>query len=316
MSEGVITIVEPKNVLGMLGLTLMLITLFFKVGAAPFHFWVPDVYQGAPSSTVVFAGAVVKFSAFIGILRVIEGVKVIYTNVVEPIIILSIVIGVLSALVQKEIKRIIAYSSVSHSGFIALFLLGIGNTQFRDFFIFYLATYGLSLAGAFAVLAFFAKTLVYLSDVSGFSRIHRFFSLCFAVFMLSFAGLPLFSGFMGKYFAFLTALSVGKVFLVVLAGIGSLISLYFYFLPLVRFFIGEEGGGESVGGSATSGGGNNTGEKHAYGLVGREVAGHPAEFFVNPFVAGIVFIIALSVIFFGISPDTFFTLMSKIPLSF
>ena len=307
MSEGVIAIKEPKNVLGMLGITLMFITLFFKVGASPFHFWVPDVYQGAPSSTVVFAGAVVKFSAFIAILRVIDGVKVIYANIVEPIIILSIVIGVLSALVQKEIKRIIAYSSVSHSGFIALFLLGIGNTEFRDFFIFYLATYGLSLAGAFAVLAFFGKTLVYLRDVSGFSRIHRFFSLCFAVFMLSFAGLPLFSGFMGKYFAFLTALSVGKVFLVVLAGIGSLISLYFYFLPLVKFFIGEEGN--------VSAGSIGRGE-HSYGLVGKEVAGQHTEFFVNPFIAGIVFLIAISVIFFGIAPNTFFTLMSKIPLSF
>jgi NADH-quinone oxidoreductase subunit N len=285
-SSGSIAIAEPQGILGLLGLYLILFDLFFKAGAAPFHFWVPDVYQGAPSSTVVFAGSVVKFSSFLAIMRIFDLTKQIQTPLLEIVVILSVIIGIFSALVQKELKRLIAYSSISHAGFISLILFGIGNEEFKNFFIFYLATYSIAFAGAFSILSLFKNTLVNVEDISGFSRAHRFFAAMLTIFFVSFAGLPPLAGFQGKYFAFITALSAGEILLVVISAAASIASLYFYFLPLTKSFIEEP--------------------KTKLGF----------EFSINPAVGLIVLLLSAITIYFGIRPYDFIILLEGIPLSF
>jgi NADH-quinone oxidoreductase subunit N len=285
-SSGSIAIAEPQGILGLLGLYLILFDLFFKAGAAPFHFWVPDVYQGAPSSTVVFAGSVVKFSSFLAIMRIFDLTKQIQTPLLEIVVILSVIIGIFSALVQKELKRLIAYSSISHAGFISLILFGIGNEEFKNFFIFYLATYSIAFAGAFSILSLFKNTLVNVEDISGFSRAHRFFAAMLTIFFISFAGLPPLAGFQGKYFAFITALSAGEISVVLISAAASIASLYFYFLPLTKSFIEEP--------------------KTKLGF----------EFSINPAVGLIVLLLSAITIYFGIRPHDFIILLEGIPLSF
>ncbi|GBD03143.1 NADH-quinone oxidoreductase subunit 14 [bacterium HR19] len=283
ISNETIFISNPKTILGILGVYLVLFDLFFKSGSAPFHFWVPDVYQGAPSSTVVFAGSVVKFASFLAIMRIFDFTGQNYQHLLEIIVVLSVIIGSFGGLVQKELKRLLAYSSIAHSGFISLLLFGTGNKDFKEFLLFYLATYGISFAGAFSVISLFKNTLLYLEDIRGFSSSHRFFSLLLSVFLLTFTGLPLLSGFPSKYFAFFTALSSKEFIPVIISAIGSLISLYFYFIPLVRTFM--------------------------------ESAENKIYFNINTFIGLILMILAFLSFVFGVYPDLFFIMIQKIPLS-
>ncbi len=283
MSEETISIQNPQTLLGIIGIVFVLFSLLFKAGAAPFHFWVPDVYQGAPSSTVSFAGSVVKFSSFVAILRISEITEGTLSFLISAIVILSVAIGALSALVQKEIKRLIAYSSISHSGFIALFILALGNHNFREYFMFYLTTYGIATVGIFGILSMFKNTLVELQDICGFARVHRFFGMLISIFLIYFSGIPATAGFIAKYLAFYSALSAGEIIPVIVAGIGSLISLYFYFLPPVRMFMDE---------------------------IKREVG-----FSVNPVIGIISLLIAIFLILSGFFPNLFFTAFRAIPLS-
>ncbi|MCX7734563.1 MAG: NADH-quinone oxidoreductase subunit N [bacterium] len=295
MSEEVIRVAEPKGILGVFGIYLIIFSLLFKGGTAPFHFWVPDVYQGAPASVVSFAGSVVKFSSFVAALRVIDITKIEFFVPLEALAIISIVVGILGALVQKEIKRLVAYSSISHSGFIIFFLFSSGNADVKNYLLFYLATYGIATAGIFGLISLFKKNLVYLEDFVGLSRKHRYISLLIGIFILSFAGIPMTAGFFAKYMSFLSAFYTERILAVVFGAIGSIASLYFYFQPMSRSFM------ESVENTSSQVTASQEGEDKVY---------------ISPFVLFLISVLALILIVLGFIPGLFFRLIGGIPLSF
>lgn len=297
ISEGSILINEPKGILGILGLYLVVFSLMFKGGTAPFHFWVPDVYQGAPSSVVTFAGAVVKFSSFLTIARVLEITKVELHRLFEVISILSIAVGVLGALTQKEIKRIVAYSSISHSGFILFFLFLIGDENVKRYLIFYLASYGMTIIGIFGILSLFKKNLIYLDDIVGFSKVHRPISILISIFLISSAGIPLTAGFFAKYLSFLSAIQAQRISPIIFGALGSIASLYFYFQPISKSFMEERNTGEN--------------EKPLNELQDQQV-----EVSKNTLVLFLILVLALSLILFGVFPGALINLIEGIPLSF
>lgn len=285
MSEGTLKVAEPKGILGLFGVYLIIFALLFKGGTAPFHFWVPDVYQGAPSSAITFAGPVVKFSSFIALLRVVDITKIEFSGPFQILAIISIIVGILGAIPQKEIKRLIAYSSISHSGFLIFFFFSIGNIEVKRYFVFYLATYGLATAGIFGVFSLFENKLVYLDKIIGFSTTHRFISFLLAVFLISFAGIPLTAGFFAKYLSFISALHTQKIIPVLFGAVGSIASIYFYFQPVSKAFMeGEAEKGERIS--------------------------------INPFSVFLISVLALALVFFGVFPELFFRLIEGIPLSF
>ncbi|WP_038055948.1 NADH-quinone oxidoreductase subunit N [Thermus amyloliquefaciens] len=204
-----------------LALGLLLVGLGFKVALAPFHFWTPDVYQGSPTPVVLFMATGVKAAAFAALLRVAApGVP----EALGLLIALSVVLGNLAALGQKEAKRLLAYSSIAHAGYMALALY-TGNAQALGF---YLLTYVLATGLAFAVLSEISPDQVPLERIKGLFHQDPLLGLGLFVSSLSLLGLPPLAGFWGKYLVFSEAAKAGQWGLLVLALLTSAVSAYYY----------------------------------------------------------------------------------------
>lgn len=216
-----------------LALGLLLVGLGFKVALAPFHFWTPDVYQGSPTPVVLFMATGVKAAAFAALLRVAApGVP----EALTLLIALSVVLGNLAALAQKEAKRLLAYSSIAHAGYMALALY-TGNAQALGF---YLLTYVLATGLAFAVLSEVSADRVPLESLRGLFHRDPLLGLALLVAALSLLGLPPLAGFWGKYLVFREAAQAGAWGLLVLALLTSAVSAYYYLaLGLAPFQKGE-----------------------------------------------------------------------------
>ncbi|WP_018111775.1 NADH-quinone oxidoreductase subunit N [Thermus igniterrae] len=216
-----------------LALGLLLVGLGFKVALAPFHFWTPDVYQGSPTPVVLFMATAVKAAAFAALLRVAApGVP----EALTLLIALSVVLGNLAALSQKEAKRLLAYSSIAHAGYMALALY-TGNAQALGF---YLLTYVLATGLAFAVLSEVSADRVPLESLRGLFHRDPLLGLALLVAALSLLGLPPLAGFWGKYLVFSEAARVGAWGVLVLALLTSAVSAYYYLaLGLAPFQKGE-----------------------------------------------------------------------------
>ncbi|GGM98028.1 NADH-quinone oxidoreductase subunit 14 [Thermus composti] len=216
-----------------LALGLLLVGLGFKVALAPFHFWTPDVYQGSPTPVVLFMATSVKAAAFAALLRVASpGVP----DALSLLIVLSVLLGNLAALGQKEAKRLLAYSSIAHAGYMALALY-TGNAQALGF---YLLTYVLATGLAFAVLSEVSPDRVPLESLRGLFRKDPLLGLALFLASLSLLGLPPLAGFWGKYLVFLEAAKAGQWGLLVLALLTSAVSAYYYLgLGLAVFQKGE-----------------------------------------------------------------------------
>lgn len=226
----------------LIGLGLVVVGLGFKVSAAPFHSWAPDVYQGAPAGLVGYMAAVAKIAGFVAIARILlTGLGSLDANwlpIVSGIAALSMVVGSILALVQGDVRRMLAYSGVAHAGFIMTGVVG-GSTQGV---LFYLAVYALQLVGSFAVVAAVSGAANSESDLDAYRGLGRRSPLLagsFTVLLLGLAGLPVTSGFIAKFGVFAEAWTSGYRWLVVVAVVASVIAFAFYLRIIVAMYMDE-----------------------------------------------------------------------------
>ncbi len=217
-----------------LGLGLLVVGLGFKLALAPLHFWTPDVYQGSPTPVVLFMATSVKAAAFAALLRVVAPGAL---EALALLILLSVVLGNLAALAQKEAKRLLAYSSIAHAGYMALALL-TGNAQALGF---YLLTYLLGTGLAFFVLSQLDLGRVPLERLRGLFWREPLLGFGLGLALLSLLGVPPLAGFWGKYLVFLEAARAGAYGLLVLALITSAVSAYYYLGLAFSLFARGEG---------------------------------------------------------------------------
>jgi NADH-quinone oxidoreductase subunit N len=221
------------------GLAMILAGLGFKASAAPFHMWTPDVYEGAPTPVTAFMSAATKAVALVLTLRVLvtafPSEEELWTIAVAVIACVSLAVGNVAALVQRNLKRMLAYSSVSHAGFM-LIAVAANNELGGRALLYYLIPYGAASLGAFGVIAARERELgerVTLDNVAGMGWERPLLGLAMWIFMLAFAGLPLTGGFVGKFYVFAAAYDAGKWWLVLAGVIATAISLYYY-LAVIR----------------------------------------------------------------------------------
>jgi NADH-quinone oxidoreductase subunit N len=232
-----------------IGIGLVVAGLGFKVSAAPFHAWAPDVYQGAPAGIVGYMAAVAKVAGFAAIARILltafGDLDQTWLPVVAGISALSMLVGALLALVQGDVRRMLAYSGVAHAGFILTGVVG-GST---DGILFYLIVYAIQLIGAFAVVAIVSGpdgAGSSIDEYRGLARRSPMLAASFAILLLGMGGLPLTSGFVAKFGVFTQAWANGFQWLVVLAVVASVIALAFYLRVIVVMYMDEEGAEATV----------------------------------------------------------------------
>lgn len=221
---------------------LMLIGLGFKVASAPFHVWTPDVYEGAPAPVVALMSTGPKAAAFAVLLRVLFGTSasgwfwLIWISAA-----LSMTIGNLGALVQSNVKRMLAYSSIAHAGYLLVAFAAGGETGLTAA-IFYTAAYAAMNVGAFAVVSHFGSTgerYVTIDDYSGLGRRSPLLAFTLTIFMLSLIGIPLTGGFFAKYYVFNAALQSNLVGLTIIGVVNSAIAAYYYLRLIVVMYMRE-----------------------------------------------------------------------------
>jgi NADH-quinone oxidoreductase subunit N len=222
------------------GLAMILAGLAFKVSAAPFHMWTPDVYEGSPTSVTAFMSAATKTAAMVVTLRLLVTAfpdeSDIWTIAVAVLACVSLAWGNLAALAQRDVKRLLAYSSVSHAGFL-LIAVSAASERGTEALLYYLVPYSAMSVGAFAVVAARERELgkaVTLESLAGFGWERPLYGVALWVFMLGFAGFPLTGGMFGKLFVFSAAYDAGEWWLVLVGVAATAISLAYY-LNVVRW---------------------------------------------------------------------------------
>jgi NADH-quinone oxidoreductase subunit N len=222
------------------GLAMIIAGLSFKISAAPFHMWTPDVYQGAPTSVTAFMSAATKTAAFVLTLRLLNtafpGESDIWTIALAVIACISLVWGNLAALAQRDLKRLLAYSSISHAGFM-LIAVEAASARGGEALLYYLVPYSAMSVGAFAVVAVRERELaapVTLESLAGFGWERPLYGSAMWLFMLGFAGFPLTGGLFGKFFVFSAAYDAGDWWLVLVGVAATALSLAYY-LNVVRW---------------------------------------------------------------------------------
>jgi len=245
------------NGLLLAGLALMIVGFGFKIAAVPFHMWTPDVYQGAPSPITGFMAAVAKAGAFAALLRVLFSsfgtVETDWRPIIYGLAVLSLLLGAFVALRQRDVKRMLAYSSINHAGFI---LLGVaaGTARGASASLYYLFTYLFMVVGSFAVVTVLGRdgdTRHDLSDYRGLAGRQPVLALAFAVLLLAQAGAPFTTGLWAKVQVVFAAIEAGEVPLGVIAMVSAAIAAYFYLRVAVLMYAGG-GMGEPEGGTGGS----------------------------------------------------------------
>ena len=224
------------------GMAMVSIGLLFKLGAVPFNQWIPDVYQGSPTALSGFMAAVVKVAAFGALLRVmyvaLGGLRWDWRPVMYMIAILTMLVGAIIALTQSDVKRMLAYSSIAHAGFLLIAVIATNENGISSG-LFYLAAYGVASVGAFGVVTLVrdpAGEATHLSSWAGLGKRSPWVAGTFAIFLLSFAGIPLTAGFIGKFAVFSAGVGGGAAPVVIVAAIASAIAAFFYGRVIVLMF--------------------------------------------------------------------------------
>jgi len=224
------------------GLALMTAGFGFKVSMVPFHMWTPDTYEGAPTSVTAFMATGVKAAAFAALIRVIliplAPVQDLWIPIMWAAALATMTIGNIIALAQENVKRMLAYSSIAHAGYILVGFVA-GTRLAQTGMLFYLMGYAFMNIGAFGVVALIGKKgkeYTNISDFSGLAAKYPAMGIAMAVFMFSLAGIPPTAGFMGKFYIFTEALKSGYVWLVIFAGINSVVSIYYYLRVVVVMY--------------------------------------------------------------------------------
>ncbi|MBA2688166.1 MAG: NADH-quinone oxidoreductase subunit N, partial [Gemmatimonadaceae bacterium] len=235
-----------SNPMLIIGMALLLIGFGFKVAAAPFHMWAPDVYEGAPTPVTAYMAAAVKAAAFATFLRLwleaFHGVTQLWHGPVWWLAVFTMVVGNLVALAQRNIKRMLAYSSIAHAGYLLVAVV-IGNAAATSAFMFYLLAYTIATFGAFAVIVALGErgeNRMEIDDYAGLWSVHPWISSAMAVFMLALLGFPIFGGmgFFAKWFLLQEALRADspQTVLAVILVLTSVISAgYYLYVVMVMF---------------------------------------------------------------------------------
>jgi len=227
----------------MVGTALLLVGFGFKVASVPFHMWTPDVYEGAPAPITAYMAAGVKAAAFAAFLRVffysLGGLQADWSMVLWVIAVATMTLGNVVALAQENIKRMLAYSSIAHAGYILVGMVAGGEMASASV-LYYLLAYTLMNMGAFAVVTAFGRKgeeNVFIEDYRGMGFRYPVLGAAMALFMFSLAGLPPTAGFMAKFYVFSSAVAKGYVILVVIAVLNSLVSVYYYFRVTIKIYM-------------------------------------------------------------------------------
>jgi NADH-quinone oxidoreductase subunit N len=240
---------DPAGTLLKLGLGFIFVGLAFKVAAAPFQFWTPDVYEGAPAPVTALLSTGPKAAAFALLLRILANVEAaggLWFWALWVAAALSMFAGNIAALVQTNIKRMLAYSSIAHAGYILAAIAAAAATEQYESGIaaalFYLVTYTLVKLGAFLIVAQLGgagERHVAIEDFAGLARRQPAMAACLSLFLLSLLGLPVTAGFLGKFYVFNAALESNLIWLAVLLGLNSVMAAYYYLRVIVVMYMRE-----------------------------------------------------------------------------
>jgi NADH-quinone oxidoreductase subunit N len=244
-------VVGGQETLLYIGVAMLGVGLLFKIGAAPFQAWKPDVYQGAPTPITALMASGTLVAAFGALLRVfwvaLGGLDWDWSPVLWAVAILTMVVGAVLAITQTDIKRMLAYSSIAHGGFLLVGVVATGaaagqNSKALSAILFYLVAYGFTTVGAFAVVTMVRDAggeAWHLSRWAGLGKRSPLLAGIFAFFLLAFAGIPLTSGFFGKYAVFQAAVSGGALPLVIVGVVASAVAAFFYVRVIVLMFFSD-----------------------------------------------------------------------------
>jgi NADH-quinone oxidoreductase subunit N len=237
----------PPTLPLMLSMTLIIVAFSFKISAVPFHMWAPDVYEGAPTSITAFMSTAPKAAAFAVLGRIFftafQAFEPYWTTILIVISILTMAVGTVMAIVQTNIKRMLAYSSIAHAGYI-LIAIAVGGNEAMNAMKVYLLIYTFMNLGAFGIVILLDKG-ENISDYNGLSKSHPYAAALMLVFMFSLAGIPPTAGFIGKFYIFMAAINAVYTWLVAIAVIFSAISAYFYLRIIMNMYMKPLG--ETVG---------------------------------------------------------------------
>ncbi|HSH01362.1 MAG TPA: NADH-quinone oxidoreductase subunit N, partial [Anaerolineae bacterium] len=273
--------------IGLMGVALLLVGLAFKVSAAPFHMWTPDVYDGAPTTVTAFMSVGAKVGGFAAMMRIfftaLMDIADVWMGPVAVLAALTMILGNVIALAQPNIKRMLAYSSISHAGYIMMAVAaGALSDKSQGAALFYLFAYLFTNMGAFAVVSALetadGKGLM-LDDYKGLANKNYWMALAMAYLMLSFTGVPPSGGFMGKFFVFQAALEADLLWLTLIGVVTSVISGYYYLRVVYYMFMFE---------------------------------GNKVELKLAPAVAWTVIVTTLVTLLLGVSPNMWFELVRDV----
>ncbi len=254
----------------LLGTALAFVGLGFKVAVVPFHMWTPDVYEGAPTPVTAFMSVVAKVGGFASLLRLMvvglsafalrDGEPAAWQNALQLVAALTLLLGNIVALSQTNIKRMLAYSSIAHAGYILMAIAAVGSATVVDGLgnaaaqavLVYLAAYMFTNLGAFAVVMALEKddgTSLNISDFKGLANSRPFLALAMAIFMFSLTGIPLTAGFMGKWLVFGVVIQAGLIPLAIVGVLTSVVSAFYYMQVIVRMYLDTNEAGSDATGS-------------------------------------------------------------------
>ncbi|WP_205501552.1 NADH-quinone oxidoreductase subunit N [Rufibacter psychrotolerans] len=231
----------------LMGLLLVLVGVTFKIGAAPFHFWTPDVYEGTPTVFTSYMSTVVKTAGIAAFYKLMSaafgGVYEQWFPTVVAITVLTLVIGNIGAVAQNSLKRMLAYSSISHAGYLMIALTSF-NDRSENAILFYSLAYAVATIAAFGVLKYVAdeRSSDEYTAFNGLGKTNPLLAFVMTVAMLSLAGIPLTGGFFGKLFLFSAALEQGMVWLIVVAVLMSAVGIYYYFRVIIAMYMRDAEG--------------------------------------------------------------------------
>lgn len=239
-----IAAVADSSLLFLAGSALLLVGLFFKIGAVPFHMWAPDVYQGTPTTLTALMATAAKsatFVAFVLILsRMLPSAEIVdWTPVIQVVAVLTMIVGNLIALAQDNVKRMLAYSSIAHAGYL-LVGLAAGTDAGYTGVLYYLFAYTLMNVGAFGVIAYYERNhgldFTEIQSYAGLGFKVPMMGVMLSIFLFSLVGIPPFVGFVGKYYVFAAAVNAGLVPLAIIGVLASAASAYYYLRVMVYLY--------------------------------------------------------------------------------
>ena len=240
MSDGSKVLTDPMLLLGMI---FLIFGFGFKVATVPFHSWVPDVYEGAPAPVTAFFAAGPKAAGFAVFFRVFlvtfKELDVHWVKILWILAVLTMTVGNLVAIKQNSVKRMLAYSSIAHAGYILIALVACNDMAMASV-LFYIVAYGLMNIGAFSIIILLGKKgeeNTELEDYAGLGYKHPLLAIVMTIFLLSMAGIPPLAGFVGKFYIFSSAMKSGFIVLAVIGVVNSVISVYYYLRVTVFMYM-------------------------------------------------------------------------------